>query len=130
MFASQLTPQLLKASVADGIISILEPVQAEFNASQEWQSIEKLAYPPPPEPAKKKKAPKDKGSRYPGSGPGASAGVANGPEKAKDATGAQNKEHVVSHGDGSADAPQKVQVGGDVEEAMNKLGMNEKAGEK
>ena len=129
MFAFQLTPQLLKASVADGIISILEPVQAEFNASQEWQSIEKLAY-PPPEPAKKKKTPKDKGSRYPGSGPGVSTGVANGPEKAKDAPGAQNKEHFASHEDGSADAPQKVQVGGDVEEAMNKLGMNEKAGEK
>ena len=65
--ADRLTPQLLKAGASDALVDLLEPIQAEFQASPAWQEIEKKAY-PPAEPAKKKKQPKDKGSRYPGGG--------------------------------------------------------------
>lgn len=46
---------------------LLEPIQSAFQASSEWQDIEKLAYPPPPpvvKPEKKKK--KDRGTMFPG----------------------------------------------------------------
>ena len=65
--ADRLTPQLLKGGAADALVELLAPIQAEFQASPEWQEIEKKAY-PPAEPAKKKKQPKDKGSRYPAGG--------------------------------------------------------------
>ncbi|XTI86315.1 Nucleotidylyl transferase [Cenococcum geophilum] len=60
-----LSPQLLKPAVTGALISLLEPIQAEFQASKEWQEIEEKAYPPPPVEEKKKQR-KDKGSRYPG----------------------------------------------------------------
>lgn len=41
----------------------MAPIQAEFQASKEWQEIAIKAYPPP---AKKEKKVKDKGSRHPG----------------------------------------------------------------
>ncbi|OAG34494.1 hypothetical protein AYO21_11360 [Fonsecaea monophora] len=63
--ADKLTPQLLKAGATAALVELLAPIQAEFQASTEWQEIEKKAY-PPPEPVKKKKQPKDKGTRYPG----------------------------------------------------------------
>ncbi|KAA6413153.1 MAG: tyrosine-tRNA ligase [Lasallia pustulata] len=63
--ADRLTPQLLKSGVANALIELLEPIQAEFQASQEWQAVEKKAY-PPPETKKKEKKAKDKGSRHPG----------------------------------------------------------------
>ncbi|KPI46036.1 Tyrosine--tRNA ligase, cytoplasmic [Cyphellophora attinorum] len=65
--ADTLSPQLLKAGASAALVDLLAPIQAEFQASPEWQEIEKKAY-PPAEPAKKKKQPKDKGSRYPGGG--------------------------------------------------------------
>lgn len=61
----KLTPQLLKSSVTRALVDLLRPIQAEFQASQEWQDVERKAY-PPAETGKKKKTPKDKGSRYPG----------------------------------------------------------------
>lgn len=65
--ADVLTPQLLKSGVTDGISKLLGPIQAAFDASQEWRDIEKLAYPPVVEEKKKKeKKVKNKGSRYPG----------------------------------------------------------------
>ncbi|MCJ1358069.1 MAG: hypothetical protein MMC33_008067 [Icmadophila ericetorum] len=65
--SDKLTPQLLKSGVTNALIALLEPIQAEFQASQEWQDIEKKAY-PPPEVKKKEKKAKDKGSRHPGTG--------------------------------------------------------------
>ncbi|GAM86608.1 hypothetical protein ANO11243_046220 [Dothideomycetidae sp. 11243] len=59
-----LTPQLLKNGVTAALNEILKPIQAAFQASTEWQEIEKKAYPPPEQ--KKKKEKKDKGSRHPG----------------------------------------------------------------
>ena len=53
--------------MTNALIALLEPIQAEFQASQEWQDIEKKAY-PPPEVKKKEKKAKDKGSRHPGTG--------------------------------------------------------------
>ena len=48
---------------------MLEPIQADFQASKEWQDIETKAYPPPVQVKKEKKV-KDKGSRHPGAAKG------------------------------------------------------------
>ncbi|MCJ1399398.1 hypothetical protein MMC11_002600 [Xylographa trunciseda] len=63
--ADRLTPQMLKAGVSAALIALLEPIQADFKASKEWQDIEMKAY-PPAEIKKKVKKVKDKGSRHPG----------------------------------------------------------------
>ncbi|KAL5338812.1 hypothetical protein BJX70DRAFT_388377 [Aspergillus crustosus] len=60
-----LTPQLLKPAVASGLVSLMAPIQAAYEASAEWQDITLKAYPPVEAPKKQKKV-KDKGSRYPG----------------------------------------------------------------
>ncbi|KAF2876683.1 hypothetical protein BDV95DRAFT_674548 [Massariosphaeria phaeospora] len=60
-----LTPQTLKPAVTDALIALLEPIQADFQASPEWQAVETKAYPPPPAPPKKEKKKKDKGSFHP-----------------------------------------------------------------
>ena len=62
----QLTPQLLKAGVTAALLEMMAPIQADFQASKEWQDTEKKAYTPPEVKNKEKKA-KDKGSRHPGS---------------------------------------------------------------
>jgi len=62
----QLTPQLLKQSVTKALNELLAPVQAAFQASQEWQKTEQLAYPPPPPEPKKEKKVKNKGTKAPG----------------------------------------------------------------
>jgi tyrosyl-tRNA synthetase len=99
--ADKLTPQLLKAGATAALVALLAPVQADFQSSPEWQEIEKKAY-PPAEPAKKKKAPKDKGSKYPGAG------------------------NVKANPDGSIEGQGKEQleVGKTAEEAMSKLEVN------
>ncbi|KAH9240478.1 hypothetical protein K456DRAFT_1885755 [Colletotrichum gloeosporioides 23] len=62
-----LTPQLLKPAVTKALNALLAPIQASFQASQEWQEVTVKAYPPvEDDKKKKKKQPKDKGSRYPG----------------------------------------------------------------
>ena len=54
--ARKLHPKDLKTSVADGIVRLLEPIQAAFKANEEWQKIAALAYPDPnAKPEKKKK---------------------------------------------------------------------------
>ncbi|THH05141.1 hypothetical protein EW146_g9982, partial [Bondarzewia mesenterica] len=40
----ELHPSDLKATVADAIISLLEPVRKAFLEDEEWQRVEKLAY--------------------------------------------------------------------------------------
>ncbi|KDR82350.1 hypothetical protein GALMADRAFT_237612 [Galerina marginata CBS 339.88] len=55
-FASkQLHPKDLKSSVTEGIIRLLTPVREAFEANEEWQKIEKLAYPDPNAKVDKKK---------------------------------------------------------------------------
>lgn len=61
----QLTPQLLKPAVADGLVSLMAPIQAAYQASPEWQEITLKAYPPPVVEKKQKKV-KNKGTRFPG----------------------------------------------------------------
>jgi tyrosyl-tRNA synthetase len=87
--ADKLTPQLLKGAVTKALVDLLTPIQAEFQASAEWQEVEKRAY-PPAEPVKKKKTPKDKGSRYPGAVKAKPNGSVEGPckETVEVATGA------------------------------------------
>lgn len=99
--SENLTPQLLKAGTSDALVDLLAPIQAEFQASSEWQEVEKKAY-PPAEPAKKKKQPKDKGSRYPGGGA------------------------IRSKPDGTIEGKnaQEVEVGNNAEEAMANLAVN------
>ncbi|KAL4875538.1 hypothetical protein BJY04DRAFT_161334 [Aspergillus karnatakaensis] len=60
-----LTPQILKPAVASGLVSLMAPIQAAYEASEEWKDITLKAYPPV---EKKQKKVKDKGSRYPGAG--------------------------------------------------------------
>lgn len=68
--------------MAKGLSEIMEPIQAEFTSSKEWQEITEKAYPPPPAPIKKKKI-KDKGSRHPGAAKAAAEGAAQPAEAAK-----------------------------------------------
>ncbi|OJK03598.1 hypothetical protein ASPACDRAFT_75151 [Aspergillus aculeatus ATCC 16872] len=60
-----LTPQMLKPAVADGLINLMAPIQAAYQASTEWQEITAKAYPPPVVEKKQKKV-KNKGTRHPG----------------------------------------------------------------
>lgn len=99
--ADTLTPQLLKAGVADALNAVLEPIQAEFNADKEWQAALEAGYPTGQSDKKKKdKKPKDKGSRYPG-------GVKTNPDGTIEGPGAE-----------------KVKVGTDVQDAMSNLAVN------
>jgi len=51
-----LHPKDLKITVANAIVRLLEPVRNAFEANEEWQRIERLAYPDPnAKPEKKKK---------------------------------------------------------------------------
>ncbi|OAP56335.1 tyrosine-tRNA ligase [Fonsecaea erecta] len=100
----KLTPQLLKAGASAALVELLAPIQAEFQASPEWQEIEKKAY-PPPEPVKKKKQPKDRGSRFPGAA------------------------NVTAKPDGSieGEGKERVEVGKTAEQAMSNLDINGQA---
>lgn len=102
--SDRLTPQLLKAGASDALVDLLAPVQEEFQATPEWQEIEKKAY-PPAEPVKKKKQPKDKGSKYPGA------------------------PNVTAKPDGSIEGKgkEKIEVGNTAEEAMSNLNVNGQA---
>lgn len=99
----KLTPQMLKAAVTSALVALMAPIQQEFQASPEWQDIEKKAYPPPPTEQKKKKPPKDRGSRYPGA-PAA-------------------KKTVEAQPDGSVqgDHEEQVSLGADADAAMKQL---------
>ncbi|KAJ3520150.1 hypothetical protein NM208_g13833 [Fusarium decemcellulare] len=52
-----LTPQMLKPAVAQGLIDLMAPIQAEFQASKEWQDLTLKAYPPPVKKEKKQTTP-------------------------------------------------------------------------
>jgi tyrosyl-tRNA synthetase len=102
-----LSPQILKPAVTDALNKLLEPIQADFKANQEWQDVEKLAYPPPPAPEKKVKAKKDKGSKFPG--------------------GAAAKKDVVAQPDGHVEGPGSAEVNvGKAEEGLKNLEVEEK----
>ena len=51
--------------MTDALNALLEPIQAEFKASKEWQEVEQNAY-PPLEVKKKPKKEKRLGDRFPG----------------------------------------------------------------
>ncbi|KAF4455163.1 tyrosyl-trna synthetase [Fusarium albosuccineum] len=70
-----LTPQMLKPAVAQGLIDLMAPIQAEFQASKEWQDLTLKAYPPP---VKKEKKVKNRGTRFPGAKGGDAANNADG----------------------------------------------------
>ncbi|KAI9846853.1 MAG: hypothetical protein M1837_003465 [Sclerophora amabilis] len=106
----QLTPQLLKSGVSAALVTLLAPIQADFQASSIWQEIEKRAYPPPEE-KKKTKKPKDKGSRHPG---GAAAA-------------AQPSVNVKPDGTVEGKDKDQVNLGKDVDEALQKLDVSNSA---
>lgn len=56
-----MTPQLLKAALTKALNDLLAPIQAEFQASKEWQEVTELAYPPEKKPEKANKPKKEKG---------------------------------------------------------------------
>lgn len=75
-YATQtLSPQDLKLGVTDVINQLLEPIRNEFLNDEEFQLIEKKAYPPPPPKVKKVKKEKNKGTRYPAGKPAEDANV-------------------------------------------------------
>lgn len=51
--------------MTDALNALLEPIQAEFKASKEWQEVQQNAY-PPQEVKKKPKKEKKLGDRFPG----------------------------------------------------------------
>ena len=106
----QLNPQLLKAGATAALISLLEPLQSSFQASKEWQEVEKLAYPPPPS-NKKVKKPKVLGTKYQKPQPDAA------------------EKQVETQPDGSVEGKQaaEVSLGKNVDEAMEKLGVTDRA---
>lgn len=104
--ADKLTPQMLKSAVSKALVDILTPIQAEFQASAEWQEVEKKGY-PPAEPAKKKKTPKDKGSRYPGA-------VKAKPDGSVEGAG----QEAVEVGTGAEEVMSKLDVDGAEQEAV------------
>ncbi|KAJ8514416.1 hypothetical protein ONZ45_g8032 [Pleurotus djamor] len=54
--SKELHPKDLKTAVANAIISLLTPIRKSFEENEEWQKVEKLAYPDPnAKPEKKKK---------------------------------------------------------------------------
>ena len=55
----------MKSGVTAALLELLAPIQAEFQASSEWQEMTLKAYPPPVVHKKEKKV-KDKGTRRPG----------------------------------------------------------------
>ncbi|RKL14646.1 Tyrosine--tRNA ligase, cytoplasmic [Fusarium oxysporum] len=77
-----LTPQDLKAAVTKGFHELMSPIQAEFEASKEWQEVTLKAYPPP---VKKEKKVKNRGTRFPGAKGGDNA-EAELTKKAEDLT--------------------------------------------
>ncbi|KAH9927587.1 tyrosine tRNA ligase [Fomitopsis serialis] len=82
-------PGDLKTAVADAIVQLLEPIRKTFEESQEWQDVERLAYPPPPQPEKKKKKEKVYHPPPPGKGKNADAAVST---SGGDAVPASNEE--------------------------------------
>ncbi|THH26336.1 hypothetical protein EUX98_g7851 [Antrodiella citrinella] len=68
-------PKDLKTAVAEAIVKLLEPIQKAFEESEEWKTIEQLAYPDPnAKPEKKKKKEKVYHPPPPGKGKNAKAG--------------------------------------------------------
>ncbi|PTD10029.1 Tyrosine-tRNA ligase, cytoplasmic [Fusarium culmorum] len=79
-----LTPQTLKAAVTEGILALMNPIQADYQASKEWQEVTLKAYPPP---VKKEKKVKNLGTRFPGAKGGKGGGdAAEVTKKAEDLT--------------------------------------------
>ena len=97
---------MLKSAVSSALNQLLAPVQAAFQASQEWQEVEKQAYPPPPAPEKKKKE-KKVGSRYPGAAGGQAPAVEAKPDGHVEGAGAH-----------------KVNVAENVDEAIKDLSVS------
>ena len=114
--ADVLQPQCLKPAVTEALLELLAPIRAEFEASSEWQEVERRAYPAPAAPEKKKKKEKNLGSRFPGK-----------PE-AQGKTEAQQGNAVEARPDGSVTGKgaTETSVGGDTEEAMGKLSVEER----
>ncbi|KAH0288293.1 tyrosyl-tRNA synthetase [Aureobasidium namibiae CBS 147.97] len=100
-----LSPQILKPAVTEALNKLLQPIQADFQANEEWQKVEKLAYPPPPAPEKKVKVKKDKGSKFPGAA----------------------KKDVVAQPDGHVEGSDSAEVNvGKAEEGLKNLDVEEK----
>ncbi len=51
----KLHPKDLKTTVANGVVRLLAPIRKAFEENEEWQEIEKLAYPDPTAKVEKKK---------------------------------------------------------------------------
>ncbi|KAL0948185.1 hypothetical protein HGRIS_010796 [Hohenbuehelia grisea] len=91
----ELHPKDLKTAVANAIVRLLTPIRKAFEDSEEWQQIEKLAYPDPnAKPDKKKKKEKvyhppppgkGKNAAKPAAGAGSAPAITPGPDVAAEA---------------------------------------------
>ncbi|KXL47759.1 MAG: hypothetical protein FE78DRAFT_77840 [Acidomyces sp. 'richmondensis'] len=107
-----LQPQTLKPAATDALLEILHPIRTAFESSEEWQAVEKRAYPPPPAPEKKKKV-KNLGTRFPGH---KSAQEANGRVQGNpDGSLSGGNAHEISIGTSAEGAMQKLSISNDVE---------------
>ncbi|KAI0654330.1 tyrosyl-tRNA synthetase [Cubamyces menziesii] len=92
----KLHPKDLKTAVADAIVQLLDPIRQAFEKDEEWQKVEKLAYPDPNAKPEKKKKAKVYHPPPPGKGKnakpadGAAAGEAASTEPAVPAEGAHS----------------------------------------
>ncbi|EGN97458.1 hypothetical protein SERLA73DRAFT_169785 [Serpula lacrymans var. lacrymans S7.3] len=75
----KLHPSDLKPSVADAIVSLLEPIRKAFLESEEWQNVERTAYPDPNAKPEGKKKKKEKVYHPPPPGKGKNANATNAP---------------------------------------------------
>ena len=106
----------MKLGVTDALNALLEPIRQEYATNPKFQESFKLAY---PQPEKKAKKVKDKGSKYPG------------PEKIAKQKGdgvASNgvAEDITSNGQGTGTGGQSnAAPGTGLENALNKLDVKE-----
>lgn len=102
----------MKSALTAALNDLLAPIRAEFDASPDWQAVEKEAYPPPVVAPKVKKEKK--------TGDPALVAAARAAAAARKAAAAQP--------DGSVKGPdaQEVTVGRSTEETLEKLSVAEK----
>lgn len=97
-----LTPQLLKSGVTEALNELLAPIQAEYQANEDWQKVTLRAY-PPPEAAKKEGKKKEK-----------KGGGTQAPIREKQKQKPQQKQEklpaVVAQPDGHVEGPDKAAV--------------------
>ena len=114
-----MTPQDLKLGVTDALNALLEPIRQEFASNPKFQESFKLAY---PQPEKKVKKVKDKGSKYPGA---EKVAKENADQLASEGVAEDITANGQGTGSGGQSKAQQQAAGTGVEDALNKLNVKE-----